>query len=191
MIRNLAAMTASQLKKETRDEKKKSMLLRLLPEAGKLFDLLAAQDWGDKNPKMSRSMKDLVSDRDSQRALAIIKTQTKRWSGLVSEKGLLGFFANGFAAHEIQESPGGFTIFMFKPVTARHTKDKKGRQQQARSMFGSTELDNGAIKYYAENNFYLAETLEGLEEQIYTCIRCLEKFTARNGITTEGFEHGL
>jgi hypothetical protein len=136
-------------------------------------------------------MKDLVSNRDSQRTLVIIKTQTKRWSGLVSEKGLLGFFANRFTANKIQESPGGFTIFMFKPITATHTKDKKGRQQQVSSMFGSTELDDDAIKYYAENNFYLAETLEGLEEQIYTCIKCLEKFTKRNGIATEGFEHGL
>jgi hypothetical protein len=191
MIRNLAAMTASQLKRDVRDEQKKSMLSRLSPEACKLFDLLAAQDWRDENPKMSKSMKDLVSDRDSQRALAVIKTQTKRWSGLVSEKGLLGFFANGFAAHEIQESPGGFTIFMFKPITALHKKDKKGRQQQVRLMFGSTELDEDAIKYYAENDFYLAETLEGLEEQIYTCIKCLEKFTERDGIATEGFEHGL
>jgi hypothetical protein len=129
MIRNLAAMTASQLKRDSRDKKKKPMLSRLSPKAGKLFDLLAARDWDDKNPQMSRSMKDLVSDRDSQRALAIIKTQTKRWSGLVSEKGLLGFFADGFAANEIQESPGGFTIFffMFKPITATHTKGKKGR----------------------------------------------------------------
>jgi hypothetical protein len=191
MIRNLAAMTSSQLKRDARDERKKSMLSRLSPEAGKLFDLLAARDWEDENPRMSKSMRDLVSDRDSQRALAIIKTQTKRWSGLVSEKGLLSFFANGFAANEIQESPGGFTIFMFRPITATHTKDKKGRQQQVRSMFGSTELDNEAIKYYAKNDFYLAETLEGLEEQIYTCIKCLEKFTERHGIATEGFEHGL
>jgi hypothetical protein len=42
MIQNLAAMTASQLKRDLRDKKKKSMLLRLSPEAGKLFDLLAA-----------------------------------------------------------------------------------------------------------------------------------------------------
>jgi hypothetical protein len=167
------------------------MLSRLSPEARKLFDLLAARDWDDENPQMSRSMKDLVSGRDSQRALAIIKTQTKRWSGLVNKKGVLGFFANGFAANESQESPGGFTIFMFRPITATHTKDKKGRQQQVRSMFGSTELDKDAIKYYAENDFYLAKTLEGLEEQIYTCIKCLEKFTERHGITTEGFEHGL
>jgi hypothetical protein len=94
MIRNLTAMTASQLKKDLRDERKKSMLSRLSPEAGKLFKLLAARDWKDKNPKMSASMKDLVSDKDAQWALAIINTQTKRRSGLVSEKGLFGFFAN-------------------------------------------------------------------------------------------------
>jgi hypothetical protein len=99
MIRNLAAMTASQLKKDSRDKRKKAMILMLSPKAGKLFDLLAGRNWDDKNP-----MKDLVSNRDSQRALAIIKTRTKRWTGLVSKKGLLGFFANGFAANKIQES---------------------------------------------------------------------------------------
>ena len=141
---------------------------------------------------MSSVMKDLVSDRDSQRALGVMKTQTKRWSGQISEKGLLGFFARGFAADDIQECPGGFTIFMFKPVTAvDRSTDKKGRQQQIKSMFGSTELGDEAVKYYTENDFFIAGSLEGLEEQIYTCIKCLERFTERNGIATEGFEHGL
>jgi hypothetical protein len=80
---------------------------------------------------------------------------------------------------------------MFKPITATHTKDKKGRQQQVRSMFRSTALNNKAIKYYAKNDFYLAKNLKGLKEQIYTCIKCLKKFTGRNGIATKGFEHKL
>jgi hypothetical protein len=58
-------------------------------------------------------------------------------------------------------------------------------------MFGSTELNKDAIKYYAKNNFYLAETLKGLKEQIYTCIKSLEKFTERHGIATKGLEHRL
>jgi hypothetical protein len=57
MIRNLTAMTASQLKKDLRDERKKSMLSRLSPEAGKLFNLLAARDWDNKNPRILKSMK--------------------------------------------------------------------------------------------------------------------------------------
>ena len=167
------------------------MLSRLSPEAAKLFELLAARHWKDEQPRMTRFVKDLVSDRDSHRALGVMKTVTKNWSGRVSEKGLLGFFANGFAANDITEAPGGFTIFMFRPLTAPHSSDKKGRRQQVRSMFGSTELDDDAVRYYAENDFYLADSLEGLEEQIYTCIKCLEKLTEREGIATEGFEHGL
>jgi hypothetical protein len=59
-------------------------------------------------------------------------------------------------------------------------------------MFGSTGLDKDAIKYYAKNHFYLAKTLEGLKEQIYTSsIKRLKKFTERHGLVTEGFEHGL
>jgi hypothetical protein len=191
MIKNLTAMTAAQLKKDAREERKKSMLSRLSPEAAKLFELLAARDWRDEHPRMTKFVKNLVSDRDSHRALGVMKTITKNWSGRVSEKGLLGFFANGFAANDITEAPGGFTIFMFRPLTAPHSSDKKGRRQQVRSMFGSTELDDDAVSYYAENDFYLANSLEGLEEQIYTCIKCLEKLTEREGIATEGFEHGL
>ena len=191
MMRNLTAITDQQLKRDTKEDKKKSMLSRLLPEAAKLFDLLSAKDWSNSRPKMNPFMKDLCSDKDSQRALRIMRTATKKWSSLVSEKGLLAFFANGFAATEIQESPGGFTIFMFRPITAPRPTSRKDRRQQVKSMFGSTELDDEAIKYYAESNFFLRVTLTDLEEQIYTALKCLELFAVREGIAAEGFEHGL
>jgi hypothetical protein len=38
-------------------------------------------------------------------------------------------------------------------------------------MFGSAELDEDSIKYFAKNDFYPADSLAGLEEQIYTCIK--------------------
>lgn len=192
MLQNLTAMTASQLKRDNKDDARKSMFSRLSPEAGKLFDLLAARDWRDERPKMSSAIRNLVSDKDSQRALGIIRTLTKKWPGTVSEKGLLGFFANGFAANNIQESPGGFTIFSFRPITADdRSKDKKGKEQQLRSMFGNIELDDEAVKYYAANDFYIPNSLEALEEQLFTCIQCLEWFTEKHGIATVGFEHGL
>jgi hypothetical protein len=37
----------------------------------------------------------------------------------------------------------------------------------------------------------LSDSISDLEEQIYTCIRCLELFTDRKGIATAGFEYGL
>ena len=81
MMKNLNAMTASQLKRDVKDDARKSMFSRLSPEAGKLFNLLATRDWRDENPKMSSATRDLVSDKDLQRALGIIRTLTKKWSG--------------------------------------------------------------------------------------------------------------
>jgi hypothetical protein len=117
MMKNLTAITASHLKRDAKEDKKKSMLSRLAPEAAKLFDLLSAKDWRDSNPRINRFVKDLVADKHSHRASGAMFTRTKRWSGEISDKGLLNFFANGFAANGIQESPGGFTIFMFRPIT--------------------------------------------------------------------------
>jgi hypothetical protein len=191
MIKNLTAITASHLKRDAKEDRKKSMLSRLAPEAAKLFDLLSAKDWNDEDPRMNSFMRDLISDKDSQRASGIMQTRTKKWSGEVSDKGLLAFFASGFAASDIQESPGGFTIFMFRPITARISGNKRDRRRQVKAMFGSTELDEEAIKYYAESDFFLPETLADLEEQIYTCVKALELFTEREGIAVEGYIHGL
>jgi hypothetical protein len=58
-------------------------------------------------------------------------------------------------------------------------------------MFGNTELDEDSIKYFAKNDFYLADNLSGLEEQIYTCIKLLEKLTCKDGIASEGYRHGF
>jgi hypothetical protein len=49
-------------------------------------------------------------------------------------------------------------------------------------MFGSTELDEESIKCFTKKDFYLADSLAGLEEQIHTCIKCLEMLTRRDGI---------
>jgi hypothetical protein len=191
MIKNLTAITASHLKRDAKEDKKRSMLSRLAPEAAKLFDLLSARDWDDSNPKMNPFLRDLISDKDSHRASGIMMTRTKKWSGEISDKGLLSFFANGFAANDIQESPGGFTIFMFRPITANVSGNRKDRRQQVKAMFGHAELDEEAIKYYAESDVFLPETLSDLEEQIYTCVKALELLTEREGIAADGYLHGL
>ena len=59
-------------------------------------------------------------------------------------------------------------------------------------MLGSTELDEESINYLGRNDFYLADTIMwGLEEQIYTCIKLLEKLTCNFGIASEGYWHGF
>jgi hypothetical protein len=69
MVRSLQAMTSSQLKRDQKEDKKKSMLSRLSPEGGSLFKLLAAKDWKDGNPKLPAFTKKILEDRDSNRAI--------------------------------------------------------------------------------------------------------------------------
>jgi hypothetical protein len=191
MIKNVMAITASHLKRDANKDKTKLMLSCLTPKVTKRFDLLLARNWNKSNPKMNPFVKDLISDKDSQRASGIMMTRTKKWSGEISDKGLLALFANGFVASDIQKSPGGFAIFIFCPIMVHIPGSRKDRCQQVKATFGNTKLDEEAIKYYAENNLFLPKTLSDLEEQIYTCIKALELFTEREGIAVEGFLHGL
>ncbi len=67
-------MTSSQLKRDQKEDKKKSMLSRLSPEGGSLFKLLSAENWKDENPKLPDFTKQILEDRDSSRAIGEIKT---------------------------------------------------------------------------------------------------------------------
>jgi hypothetical protein len=191
MIDNLTAIMASHLRADEKAEKKKSMLSRLAAEAAKLLDLLGAKDWSDKKPRMNQFVRDLVSDRDSQRACGIVQTTTKKWAGEFSDKGLVAFLGTRHAAANIQASPGGFTMFMFHPIAAYLHSSWTDRRLQVKAMFGNTESDDNAVKCYAESNFLLPQTLADLEEQTHTCIKALELFTSHKGVAAEGYIHGL
>jgi hypothetical protein len=167
------------------------MLSRLSPEGGSLFKLLSAKSWKDENPKLPAFTKKMLADRDSQRALGEMKLISKGWTGKISEKGILSFLANGHAADDMSEAPGGFSVFMFNSLDSNHSSDQKSRILQAKSMFGSSELDEDSIKHFAKNDFCLAGNLSGLEEQICTCMKLLEMLTCRAGIASEGHWHGL
>jgi hypothetical protein len=60
------------------EDKKKSMLSSLSPEAVQLFSLLSAQDWQHWQPKLNSFMKQFVSDKDLRCALGTMQTQTKK-----------------------------------------------------------------------------------------------------------------
>jgi hypothetical protein len=46
-----------------------------------------------------------------------------------------------------------------------------------------------SIMHFAKNGFFLAKLLADLEEQLCTCMKCLEKLTNRFGIASEGQWH--
>ena len=90
-----------------------------------------------------------------------------------------------------KHQPGGFNVFVLSPLSANRHFDQKIRVLQVRSMFGSTELDEESIKHFAKNDFCLANNVAGLEMQICTCIKCLEKLAFKNGVASEGRWHGF
>jgi hypothetical protein len=53
MIKNLTAVTASHLKRDAKEDKKRLMLSGLAPEAAKFVDLLSGKDWNGSKPKMN------------------------------------------------------------------------------------------------------------------------------------------
>jgi hypothetical protein len=90
----------------------------------------------------------------------------KKWSGQVSKKALMGFFVAGYAGRYIDKQPGGFTIFMFQPVSVHRPKPQKDIHGQVEIMFGNSKLvDNEAVKYYSTNNFCLADSMADLEDK--------------------------
>jgi hypothetical protein len=191
LLQNVNAMTTQTLQSVEREEKKKSMLSRLTPEAESLFTLLSATDWTDRKPCMNEFTKKLLADKDPVKAFNIVTSATRNWKGSVSERGLAQFFSTGYLATEINIQPGGFTIFMFKPKSGSSARTTKSLQQSIRSMFGDTEVDEDSVKYYAQHEFYLPHTATDLEIQLQTCISFLDTLTSKEGIASEGYAYGL
>ena len=70
-------MTESQLKRDQKAEKNKSMFAQLSPETGSLFKLLSAKDWNDRDPKLPSPTKKILKDQDLNRTLGVVKSLSK------------------------------------------------------------------------------------------------------------------
>jgi hypothetical protein len=129
LLQNVNIMTTQTLQSVECEEKKRSMLSRLTPEAESLFTLLSATDWADKKPVMNTFTRKLLVDKDPVKAFNIVTSATRDWKGAVSKRGLAQFFSTGYLATEINIQPGGFTIFMFKPKSGASARATKSLQQ--------------------------------------------------------------
>ena len=191
LIQNLTTMTESALAAQERDERKKSMKSRLSPEAEALFSLLCASGWRDYTPTMPQFTEKLLADKDLNKALGILRAFTAKWKGSVSEKGFAKFLSTGYSAPDIEDRPGGFTLFMFRPLHRRRTRTAKELRNDVRSMFGEETLDDEMVKYFSSDDFYLPKDLYELDDMLSTCVQLLSSLTAERGIAVEGYEYGL
>jgi hypothetical protein len=187
LISNLNAVSRAQLDSLKKEERKKSMLSRLSPEAEQLFTLLSAKDWTDSSPQLNTFSEKLLADKDPTKALNIVHSVTRNWKGRVCEKGLIQFFSSGYMATDIHLKPSGFTIFMFHPDKTSSGRSNKTAQQAILSMFGETKIDDESVRYYASQDFYLASNPAEFEGQLETCILFLDLITQKDGIASEGY----
>jgi len=91
----------------------------------------------------------------------------------------------------VDESPGGFTAFMFSSVDVDRKVSRKDRELAIRSVFGEDTVTDEVVRYYAKNDLFLAVSYEDAKNQLRTCLKCLEKLTNRGSIGTDGYSYGI
>jgi hypothetical protein len=191
LVQNLNAMAEHALRSAKRDEHKTSMISRLSSDQSKLFTLLSAKDWRDYKPALSEFAKQLLADRDPFKAINLITSVTRAWRGTVGRRGITQFFCMGYAATDIETQPGGFTIFMFGPKNAAQPLSQAALKQSLHHLLGDTKVDDDTVLYFAQNDFYLPDSIDRLKVQLQTCIQFLDLITATKGIASEGYSEGL
>jgi hypothetical protein len=189
-MQSLAQMTKFQKESYKQESRKKSMLNRLPNEQVKLYTLLLARDWQDMKPRVNSFTEDLLSDRDPKCAWNQLKTVSCDWPGEVSKTGLIHFLSKGFRATDVNESPGGFTAFMFSSINIDKKVSRKDHELTICSVFGENTVTNEVVKYYTKNNLLLAASYDNAKNQLRNCLKFLEKLTYQGLIGIEGYSYG-
>jgi hypothetical protein len=157
------------------------------PKTEKLFILLSARSWEDKNPELNSFMKRMMEDKGMARALEMVRSEKRQWEGTITNNGLIQFLSNGYLCKTMDDRPGGFTSFMFRPAYVEGAHSTKFIEQSIREIFGDAKLDDETIKFYLKLNFFLPPSYKDFMTQLETCFRALELFTRHRGIAAEGY----
>jgi hypothetical protein len=191
LVQNLNAMAELALRSAKREEHKTSMISRLSSKQLELFTLLSAKDWRDYKPELSGFAKQLLADQNPFKEMNLITSETRGWRGTVGSRGITQFFCMGYAATNIKTQPGGFMIFMFRPKNVAQPLPQAALKQSLPHLLGNTKVDDDTVLYFAQNDFYLPDSIDCLEVQLQTYIQFLDLITATKGIASEGYSEGL
>ena len=109
---------------------KTSHLKDLTEDKAKLFQVLSAKNYDEKNPKMNADASALTSNRTLNSVENRLSDWQENWPGTVITGELIHFLAKGYH-HE--EQPGGFHVFMVQ--SRRDTRgDATSRDELLRSV---------------------------------------------------------
>jgi hypothetical protein len=188
LIQNINVLLARQLEDKERERRKSSMMSQMGPKTEKLFYLLSARDWDEKKPKLNSFMKMLTEEKGMSRAVKVVQSKMKRWDGTVTASGLVQFLSSGYICKNLDNKPGGFTFFMFRPAYVEGAHNPKLVEQSICETFGDEKLSDDTVKYYANMNYHLPSNYEDFLFQLDACYRALELFTCQRGIAAKGYQ---
>jgi hypothetical protein len=152
----------------------------------KLLSYTNTDSWDVTDPGMSEKMKQLVEDKDPQRPRNVIDGWTQDWHGCVSYPALAQFMATGLMS---RHQPGGFTLFMFKPMSLRRrTKDET--EVMLRSTMGEYKVNDKILRDFAKTDWHLRMDIDSALRQIQTGWRFLELLFCKDTIAAEGYQYG-
>jgi hypothetical protein len=139
-------LAASHLEIRRTEEKKSSMMNKMGQETEKFFLILSAKDWNEKRPKLNEFMTRLMKDKGMSRANELVRSEMRRGEGVVTENGLIQFLSGGYLCKTLDEKPGGFTFFMFRPVHIQGAYNPRLVEQSIRETFGDAKLSDEIVK---------------------------------------------
>ena len=157
-----------------------------------LFESLSTTDM-KLDPTTTEFMKVLLSTKTPQKAIALLKSETRYWEGTFSEGCVHRFLSSGFLSLNANRAePGGFTLFMFHPKTVAMSDSKSFDQDNAtlREYFGLDIIDE-TVAFYAKQGYFHPTNVHDLRIQLQTALNFLELVSCKNSIATVGLAHIL
>ena len=192
LIRELNRMHNNREEERTKNEESMSLFKIMGPTQRMLFESLSTTDM-KLDPTTTEFMKVLLSTKTPQKAIALLKSETRYWEGTFSEGCVHRFLSSGFLSLNANRAePGGFTLFMFHPKTVAMSDSKSFDQDNAtlREYFG-LDVNDETVAFYAKQGYLHPTNVHDLRIQLQTALNFLELVSCKNSIATVGLAHIL
>ena len=186
----VALNSSDQLRK---DKGRDSMLKTWTDTNKRLFKIISARDYRERGVnRLTSFARKLTKQKGIHRASSLVleEARTNDWPGDILRGALAGFLAQGFRAHDITCSPGGFTAFMCAPLGFEQSMSKNQLAQRLSETFGDEKLDEGLLKEYSNLRLFLPKTVTEAEQMLEVTVRFLDLLTGYGSIASETYRIG-
>jgi len=191
IVQELNRMHSSREEEKSKKEENLSLFRNMGPNQRLLFTKLSTNSM-DMEPALSEFMTNLMTSKAPQKAIGLLKAETRDWEGTFSDGCLHRFLSNGFLSIEANRAnPGGFTIFMFHPKTIEMGSKPFDQDTATLREYFDLDVTDDTIAYYAKRGYYHPTNVHDLRVQLQTAREFLELVTCPGSIATHGLAYIL